>query len=111
MGRFSEFEIHMYLQRVRREGSLYDELPRVQHILKEAEQFPLPNRQAHQENLARITQIFKVLLAEKARQEVVQEVRQDNTSNPEYGSTRPAHNPTRSVSVWNILKQQITRSG
>lgn len=111
MVKFSEFEVHMYLQRVRRERALQSELDRVQRTLKEAEQFPLPNKQAHQDNLARITQIFRALLAEKARQKIVQEVRDDNTGGTEYSSTRPAHDPTRRVGVWNILKQQVARSG
>lgn len=94
MVRFSDFDIHMYLQDVRRKDILHQELERIQNILKRAERFPLPDRAAQQDNVARITQMFKALLAEKARQEVVKEVRQDNTSDTQYGSTRPAHDPT-----------------
>ena len=111
MVRFSEFDIYMYLQDVRRKDILHQELERIQNILKGAEQVPLPDKAAQRDNIARITQIFKALLAEKARQEVVKEVRQDNTSNTEYGSTRPAHDPTRRVGIWNVLKEKITGSG
>jgi hypothetical protein len=74
----------------------------------EATRHPNPDKEQQRASIAKLNRIFKALLAEKTRQEVVQEVRDDNAGNPENSSTRPAHNPTRSVGIWNVLKEKIT---
>lgn len=93
----------MYIQTVRDNGILREELERVQQLLR------LSNHEPEKHH--RLTQLFRALLTEKARQEVVQEVGQNNTRNAEDSGARPADNATGRVSTWNILQKQIARSG
>ena len=97
-----------YLDQVWDEGRLDDEIIRVQELLVGATKFPDPDRAKQAQRIWMLTYAFKGLLSTKdAREKVVQQVRQNNSSRPQYGSTRPAHDPTRRVGVWNILKQKV----
>jgi hypothetical protein len=108
---FSDYEIHMYIFDVRQRNLLASELERLETLLQNAEKYPNSDRAIQRERVIRMTQLFRALLAEKARQEVVQEVRQDNTRHAENSSPSPAHDAPRRVGIWNILKQKITGSG
>jgi len=97
-----------YLDQVWEEGRLDDEIIRVQELLVGATKFPDPDRAKQTQRIWMLTYAFKGLLSTKdAREKVVQQVRQNNSGSPQYGSTRPAHDPTRRVGVWNILKQKV----
>lgn len=108
---FSQYELNVYLCEVRSRKTLDDEIERVQNLLRGAETHPDPDKEKQVEFVKKVTQLFRVLLTEKAREKVVQEVRQDNASNTQYGGTRPAYNPARRIGVWNILKQKVAGSG
>ena len=107
---FGEYELMQYMIRVRRDKNIDKEIERVQKLLQEAEKYPILNKSAQRGNVAGITQIFRALLAEKARQKVIQEVCQNDTSSTQYGSTSPAHDPTRGIRAWDILKHKIAWS-
>ena len=108
---FTPYQLHEYITNVRNNNALDSELHRIQGLLVGAEKHPFDDKEKQQANLIGLTQIFRTLLAEKARQKIIQEVRQDYASDTQYTSTRPAHDPTRSVSIWNVLKEKITGSG
>lgn len=98
-----------YLDQVWEEGRLDDEIIRVQELLVGATKIPDPDRAKQAQRIWMLTYAFKGLLSTKeAREKRIQQIRQDNSCSPQYGSTRPAHDPTRRVGVWNILKKKVT---
>lgn len=91
-----------------------EEIDRIQDHMIELTKNPLPDKIRHKERMKNLTLLFQALLkarSEQSRKEVVQQVGDDNSSSTQYGSTRPAHDPTRSKGVWNVLKEKITGSG
>ena len=101
-------DLEGYLDQVWEEGRLDDELIRVQNLLLEATKVPYPDAAQQARRVWILTQAFRGLLSTKdAREKVVQQVRQNNRGSPKDGSTRPAHDPTRRIGVWNILKQKV----
>ena len=98
-----------YLNAVFEEGRLDDELLRIQNLLLGLTKYPHPDKAIQARKVQLMTQIFKGLLSTKeAREKRIQQIRQNNSCSPQYGSARPAHDPTRGVGVWNILKQKVT---
>lgn len=55
-----------------------------------------------------LTKLFQALLHAKSRQERIQEICNDHSSNTQYSSTSPTHNTPRRISIRNILQQQIS---
>ena len=108
---FRPYELHLYLDEVRRNKSLEAELERVQNLLKTAERFPHPDKEKHRMIITQSTQLFKTLLAEKARQKIVNEVRNNNSGDPQNSSASPADNTARGVGVRNILEQKVAGGG
>lgn len=99
--------VHSILQR----GELYYELARIRRLLVHHESNPLPNREDHTKNIRVLTAMFKSLLsAKEARQEVVHDIRNDNSRNTKNGSARPAYHTCPCVRVWDILEEEITGS-
>ena len=103
---YTSFEIYQYIQNLE---DIDGEIQRIQELMVGASKYPFPNKAHQDENVGRLTQIFQALLTEKARQEVVKQVRDNNTSNAQNSSTSPADNTPRSIGIGNILKQKITR--
>jgi hypothetical protein len=102
-------DIEGYLNQVWEEGRLDDEILRIQNLLLGLTKYPHPDKAIQARKVQLMTQIFKGLLSTKeAREKRIQQIRQDNSCSPQYGSTRPAHDPTRRVGVWNILKKKVT---
>jgi hypothetical protein len=102
-------DIETYLNQVWEEGRLDDEILRIQNLLLGLTKYPHPDKAIQARKVQLMTQIFKGLLSTKeAREKRIQQIRQDNSCSPQYGSTRPAHDPTRRVGVWNILKKKVT---
>jgi hypothetical protein len=95
-----------YIQNVEDIGK---EIQRIKELLVGASKYPLPEKTAQDHNVGRLTEIFQALLTEKARQEIVKQVRENNASNTQNSSTSPANNTPRSIGIGNILKQKITR--
>lgn len=103
---YAQRDIDAYIRDVNRLGVLHSEVGRVQKRLLEETLHP---SEQHKQAVVNLTQIFKALLAEKARQEVVQQIGQDDSGSPENGSTCPTGNTPRRISIRDILQQQIAR--
>lgn len=85
-------QLHLYIEKVRREETLQQELIRIQSIMVGISKRPHPDPERNKEIVANANQIFRTLLAEKARQKIVEEIRQNNASHAENGSPRPTDN-------------------
>lgn len=100
-----------YVDSILRRGELYYELARIRRLLVHHESHPLPNREDHAKNIRVLTAMFKALLLTKeTRQEVVQNVCQDNCGDTENGSPCPTDDSRSCVRVGDVLKEKIARS-
>ena len=90
----NEFQLHLYIERVRREQSLEAELVRINNLMIGTSKYPYADKARQREVVATSNQIFRALLAEKARQKIIQEVRQNNGSHTQNSGTSPADNAT-----------------
>jgi len=100
------FQMYQYIQSIQ---DIDKEIQRIKELLVGASKYPFPEKTAQDHNVGRLTEIFQALLTEKARQKIVKQVRENNTSNAQNSSTSPADNTPRSIGIWNILKQKIAR--
>jgi hypothetical protein len=101
-------DIEGYLNQVWEEGRLDDEILRIQNLLLGLTKLPHPDKAIQARKVQLMTQIFKGLLSTKeAREKRIQQIRENNSCSAENCSTRPAHDPTRRVGVWNILKKKV----
>ncbi len=97
---------YYYVNSVMRRGELYIELERIRKLLILAEERPLADPQEQSKNVKYLTGMFRaLLLAKDARQKVVQDVRQDNSSGTQNGSTSPAHDAGAGVGIRYILQE------
>lgn len=86
---------------------LDEELAQVRRVLvglHRYHHFAVSDKQAR---IKRYDQMFKALLAEKARQEVLNQMRNHKTSDTKDASTREADNTGSGVRVGNVLKKKI----
>lgn len=100
-----------YAQGVVRRGELYVEIERVRRLLVHHESNPLPIRADHAKNIQTLTAMFKaLLLAKESRQEVVQNICKDNRGDTKNSRSSPAHDPGSSVSIWDVLEEEVSGS-
>jgi hypothetical protein len=86
-------------------GELYIEIERVRQLLVLAEQRPCSKRADQIAHVKNLSYMFKALiLAKDARQKVVQDVRQDNGSSSQNGSTSPTDDAGACVGIRYILQ-------
>lgn len=104
---YTRFQLYEYMLRV---GDIDAEIKRIQECMVGATKHPHADKAMQTEGIARFTEIFQHLLAEKARKEIVQQVRQNDTGNTENSSAGPTDNTPRSIGIGNILKEKIARS-
>ena len=102
---FTQVQLNAYVRTIREQKLLDIELRRLQEVMIVVTRGRIPNR------MPQLTQMFKALLAEKARQETVYEMSNDYRRYTENTSTRPAHDPRASVGIWDVLKQKVTGCG
>ena len=101
-------DLDSYLNQVWEEGRLDDELIRVQNLLLEATKVPYPDPANQTRRVWILTQAFRgLLLTKDAREKAIQQIRQNDRRSAQDSRTRPAHDPTRGIGVWNILKQKV----
>jgi len=67
--------------------------------------------QEHQKRVKRYDQMFKALLAEKARQEALKKMSNHNCGNTEDTGASKTDDTGSGVGVGDILKEQVTGSG
>ena len=102
-------DIEGYLNQVFEEGRLDDEILRIQNLLLGLTKYPHPDKAIQARKVQLMTQIFKGLLSTKdAREKRVEQIRENNCRSAQNCSTRPAHDPTRGVGIWHVLKQKVT---
>ena len=102
-------DIEGYLNQVFEEGRLDDEILRIQHLMIGLTKLPHPDKGIQARKIHLMTQIFKGLLSTKdAREKRVQQIRENYGGSAQNCSPRPAHDPTRGVGIWNVLKQKVT---
>lgn len=83
-------------------------LEEIQEIMIYITKHPQKDRIKHQETVHFWNTQFKMLLHEKPTQKLVQQVSNDDGSSTENTSTSPTDDTARSISIRNILKQQIS---
>jgi len=102
----SQQQIVAYLSDVLELNVLDEEIARIQRVMVEVtKQKDDPRQRIH---TVHITQVFRALLTEKAREEVVQNMGDHYSGGSENSGSGPAYNPTRSVRIRHILEQQVT---
>ena len=77
-------------------------------MLIDAHKNPYADKERQAAYIKHLTWWFQKALTEKASQESVQQVRNYDRCPSEKTSPSPADNPGPRVSVWHILKQQVT---
>lgn len=107
---FAQKDIDSYIEHVVSKGLLESEIRQTRKYMLESTNRPLPDKEKQVQYVAQMNQVFRALLTEKARQELVQKVRDDDRRRAENPSPSVADNTSRRVRVGNILKQDVTRS-
>ena len=77
-------------------------------MLIDAHKKPYADKEKQAAYIRHLTWWFQKALTEKASQEAVQQVRNYDRSTPENPSPSPTDDTRSRVSVWHILKQQVT---
>jgi superfamily II RNA helicase len=104
MSVFTQYQISEYIWNVNRMGILSVEIDRIVACLVDAEN---DRKKDHVFQVKQFTQILRALLTEKARQETVNQVSNDNRSRTQDTSASPADNTSTGIRIRNILEQKI----
>jgi len=107
---FSQEDMTRYVEHVVSRGALEAELKRTREYMVGSTVHPLADKERQTQYVAQMNQVFRALLAEKARQELVQKVREDDRRRAEDARARVANNAPRGVRIRNILQQNVTGS-
>lgn len=99
-----EYQVWMYMSQVRRTGAVNGEIRRIQERMVDNVKHPASDAETQRDIVSQLNQLFKLLLAEKAAQEALEKVGNDDRGNTQDSSTRVAHDPRPRVRIWNILK-------
>jgi hypothetical protein len=103
-------ELKDYVDDVVRYNDLDSELNIVRNVLVNLHKSQ-PPKQEYQKRIKRYDQMFKALLAEKARQEALKKMGNHNCGNAENASPGKADDTGSSVGVGDILKEEVPGSG
>lgn len=106
---YDERTIIGYIREVRQRNLLQDELKRIQGLMLQSTIHPHQNPEQHQVNVACQNRLFKALLAEKARQEAIEQMSQNNSSASKDSGTSPTDDTPRSIRIRHILEQEVSR--
>jgi hypothetical protein len=102
---FRETDVALFVSQVVMDGKLDAEIKKTIHSLVWLTKNPIgASKEENATNILRYTQIFKGLLAEKARQETVQEMSEHNRRNAENACTCPTDDPCPRISIGDILQ-------
>lgn len=82
-----------------------------QRMLVIAHKFPLPDKASQKHQIKKLTLMFKALLAQKASQEAVNNIRKNHSSNTQNTSPSQTDDPRPRISIRDILKKKIARCG
>ncbi len=98
----SQEQLNDYIFELRQMCMLEKELSRIRQTMVSITK--QPRSTAQQRNVVHINQIFRALLAEKTRQEIVDNMRYNNGSSSQNSSTGPADDAPRSIRIRYILQ-------
>ena len=107
----ADAELRDYIHDVVTYKDLHEEIALVRRVLVGLHNYHHFTVRDQQARIKRYDQMFKALLTEKARQEVLNKMSNHKPSNTENASTGEADNTRSSVCVGNVLKEQIAGSG
>ncbi len=107
---YSERDIDNWIYRVVQHELLDLEIDRTKSLMQYRTRNPSVNKEDQRILISNYNRLFKALLAEKARQELVKQMGHNNGSRPENSGSSPANNAPRSIRIRDILEQEITGS-
>lgn len=79
------------------------------HMLLIAHKFPASEKDEQKRQVKHLTKRFRMMLAEKARQEAIHKVSDNKGSNAQNASTSQADNARPCIRVRDILQKKIAR--
>lgn len=100
-----------YIDDVVKYKDLEHELKHVRNVLVGLHNYHLLAPEVHQKRVRRYDQMFKALLTEKARQEALKKMSNDNPGNTENTGASKTDDAGSGVGVGDILKEQVAGSG
>ena len=107
---YSVRDIDTWIQRVVKHELVELEIDRTKSLMQYRTKNPSSSKEEQRVLISNYNRMFKALLAEKARQELVKQMGNDNSSRPENSSSSPANNAPRSIRIRDILEQEIAGS-
>jgi len=107
---YSDRDIDMWIYRVVQHDLLDLEIDRTKSLMQFRTRNPAVNKDDQRILISNYNRLFKALLSEKSRQELVKQMRYNNSSRPENGGPSPANNAPRSIRIRDILEQEIAGS-
>lgn len=111
--RMNPEKIERYLERLRKNGTLQKEIDGtitlMQNVYKKNHHLQKTNPEEFSDCVKTYTFILHILLGEKARQENLKRMSENNSSSTENSSARPTDNPPSCIRMRNILKKKIAR--
>ena len=96
---FAREQLDQYVKNVKAHNAIDIELNRIQGVMVEV------TKSRSYERVGNLTQMFQSLLAEKARDEAINKMRDHNRRNAQNAGASPAHDTGAGVGIGNILKK------
>lgn len=106
----SDGHINNWIQRVAQYDLLDLEIERTKSLMVFRTKNPSVNKEDQRVIIFNYNRMFKALLSEKSRQELVKQMGNNNSSRSENSGSSPANNAPRSIRIRDILEQQVAGS-
>jgi hypothetical protein len=105
-----DHEIRKFIREVRERNMLDYQISHYQELMAYYTLHPEETKEEQNLTIGVLNQVFKALLAEKARQETIEKMCNDYSTSTQHSSTRPTYDASGCISVRNILQEKIARS-
>jgi hypothetical protein len=105
--RIPDADLQRFINEVRKRGIVDQQLAHYQTLML---YYTIHPEEAREDTICALNQIFKALLAEKARQEAIEKMCYDYSPHTQHGGTRPTNDPSRRIRIRDILQQKIAWS-
>lgn len=96
---FAREQLDLYVKNVKAHNGIDIELKRIEGVMVEV------TKSRSYERIGNLTQMFQALLAEKARQEAIDQMRNHYRRNAQNTGASPAHDTGAGVGIRDILKK------
>jgi hypothetical protein len=103
---YSDRQIDEWATKTANFGLLDEEIERIKSLMVFRTKNPLSDMESNRAIVLQYNRMFKALLSEKSRQELIEKVSDNDCSSPKDSCASPTDDTPRSVGVWNVLKQQ-----